>query len=90
MPNDQPTTYATYLVAVHQTAQRVQAALRLAAPDELEILRQRWPGLAGALEALDETLQRPSYAERHPSTRFSDRIRGDGDRGQDQNSSSVC
>jgi hypothetical protein len=77
MPNDQPTTYATYLVEVHQTAQRVQAALRLAAPDELDILRQTWPGLAGALEALDATLQRPSYAERHPSTRFSDRIRGD-------------
>ena len=77
MPKDQPNSHAAYLVEVHQTAQRVQAALRLAAPGDLDALRRRWPALAATLAALDETLQRVAYAERHPSARYSDRIRGE-------------
>ena len=44
---------------VANVAQRVQAALWTAEPGQKDELRRAWPKLAGALEALDETLQMP-------------------------------
>jgi hypothetical protein len=62
---EQPTTYAAYQLEVLQAAQQVHAALRMD-PERRAAHSASWPELAGALDALDDALQRPVYAERSP------------------------
>jgi hypothetical protein len=38
-------------------------------PERRAALSASWPDLAGALDDLDDALQRPVYAERQPSSR---------------------